>query len=54
MMHGTLSCCIPCLTTTLARFFTAVRFDRRPSGVGRVGITLPWRINFKLKWPSAE
>ena len=35
---GTLSCFPATWRTRLARFFPAIRFDRRPSGTGEVGI----------------
>jgi hypothetical protein len=38
--HGILCACRPCFTTRLARFFRAVRFNRRRSGMGRLGTAL--------------
>ena len=37
--HGIRSACRPCLTIRLARFFRAVRFNRRRSGMERLGTT---------------
>jgi hypothetical protein len=41
MRQGILSCCRPCSETRLARFFTVVRFDSRPSRLGMVDTALP-------------
>jgi hypothetical protein len=43
MRHGILCACRPCLTIRLARFFRAVRFNRRRWGLGRLNTAiLPW------------
>ena len=47
--HGILCACSPCLTIRLARFFRAVRLNRRRSGMARLGTTQILTLNRRVQ-----